>query len=617
MIILTALTIMFTFLETGLPWWLNCGIREAYAAGGMDNCGPNLSTAYGESNGILSIQVIDKSNPSRSMYSTYSSEADYPWHSKRSSFKEVTIYSGVESIGPGAFKDMSSLTEVYLPKSMKYIFSDAFKNCTNLEKVYYGGSDSDWQALMTNTYFGNEPLDEATTIYGDDGEETYDFNSPGGGTKEFNGLNNLRLRNSFAILEKNNLLTWNKDLPFSNYIDLNKDGTNDIRCYFSDSPSSFSLAALQTSDLIGTTYTLEIDKDMDLLGIDDNYHYYSKVTFIFPPMFNGDKGSFTVDLVNNKGISSEEMYCLGDCLNAAYNTDSSIICNFKGPVTEVDLDKDGSIDLIVDTTNSIEKAGTCSLKDPSFTVKLSDSAKNQMNNMGMYYFSAVTFKLAEPEKPKETSGSPYESGDISPENSIRLEDVDRVIITTKNENDQKGSTFSLLQAKGMPKSKSSIKLSWKKVNGATKYVIYGNKCGKGSKYKTIGEVAGVSFTQKKLKKGTYYKYLVVAVDGDKVLAVSKTIHVATKGGKVGNNTGVKLSKTKVSLKKGNTKTIKATLKSGNLKVKIHRKVSWESSNVSIAKVNKKGKITGVKKGTCYVYAYAQNGICAKIKVTIK
>ena len=227
-----------------------------------------------------------------------------------------------------------------------------------------------------------------------------------------------------------------------------------------------------------------------------------------------------------------------------------------------------------------------------------------------------TFKILSATQPA-TTGSPYNAGDITPEKPVSLKDVENVIIATKNEKDQKGSTFSLLQAKGVPKSKSSIKLSWKYVKGATKYVIYGNKCGKSNNYNKIEEVTGISFTQKKLKKGTYYKYLVAAVSGDQVLAVSKTIHVATKGGKVGNNTRVKLSKKKISLKAGKSKTIKATLKAGSLKVKSHRKVAWESGNVTIAKVNKKGKITGVKKGTCYVYAYAQNGICAKVKVTIK
>ena len=62
--------------------------------------------------------------------------------------------------------------------------------------------------------------------------------------------------------------------------------------------------------------------------------------------------------------------------------------------------------------------------------------------------------------------------------------------------------------------------------------------------------------------------------------------------------------------------VPAALKKGSLKVKTHRKVAWESSNISIAKVSSKGKITAVKKGTCYIYAYAQNGVCATIKVTV-
>ena len=37
----------------------------------------------------------------------------------------------------------------------------------------------------------------------------------------------------------------------------------------------------------------------------------------------------------------------------------------------------------------------------------------------------------------------------------------------------------------------------------------------------------------------------------------------------------------------------------------------------VAKVNKNGKITGVKKGKVTVYAYAQNGLYKKIQVTVK
>ena len=52
------------------------------------------------------------------------------------------------------------------------------------------------------------------------------------------------------------------------------------------------------------------------------------------------------------------------------------------------------------------------------------------------------------------------------------------------------------------------------------------------------------------------------------------------------------------------------------KLKQHRKVAYETDNVNVAKVSKKGLITAVGPGKCNIYAYAQNGICAKIAVTV-
>ena len=52
-------------------------------------------------------------------------------------------------------------------------------------------------------------------------------------------------------------------------------------------------------------------------------------------------------------------------------------------------------------------------------------------------------------------------------------------------------------------------------------------------------------------------------------------------------------------------------------IKKHRKVSFESSNPEIATVSKSGKITALKRGKCTIYAYAQNGVYKKVKVTIK
>ena len=197
------------------------------------------------------------------------------------------------------------------------------------------------------------------------------------------------------------------------------------------------------------------------------------------------------------------------------------------------------------------------------------------------------------------------------------EDIDKQIIEQKGENDLKDSNFSLLMAKGVPYSKKGIKLTWKKVPGAVEYIVYGNKCGKKNKYERITEVTSTSLIRKNLKTGTYYKHLIVAIDANgAVLAASKTIHCVTNGSKYGNNTKVVISKKKITIKAGKSKKVTAKLKTKK-PVRIHRPIAWESDNPKVATVNNKGRIKAVAKGTCYVYAYAQNGIYAKIKVKVK
>ena len=203
------------------------------------------------------------------------------------------------------------------------------------------------------------------------------------------------------------------------------------------------------------------------------------------------------------------------------------------------------------------------------------------------------------------------------------EAADAAILALKDDKDPAGTVFGALQLKASKTTKSSIKLTWKKVSGAKKYIIYANKCGKGKKYQKLTTVTGKSYTAKKvagakLKKGTYYKFLMVAVDGsNKVVSSSKTVHAATAGGKVGNPTKVttKAKKNKVTVKA--KKTFKLAAKQAGKKIKKHRAVSYETSDPKVATVTTKGVIKGVKKGSCKVYAYAQNGVCAVIKVTVK
>lgn len=197
------------------------------------------------------------------------------------------------------------------------------------------------------------------------------------------------------------------------------------------------------------------------------------------------------------------------------------------------------------------------------------------------------------------------------------------ITSTKSDKDIKGSSFAAIQAKAAKQNKDSIKLSWNKVKGADGYLVFSAKCG-GKKYalkKNITKAKTTSYTHKGLKKNSYYKFIVVAykkVGTAKVtLAASKTIHETVKGGRYGYIKSVSAKKSSIQLSRKKTYKLGANMKKSGKKTASHRGIKYESGNSKIASVNSKGKITAKKKGKCYVYAYAQNGVFKKVKVTVR
>ena len=205
------------------------------------------------------------------------------------------------------------------------------------------------------------------------------------------------------------------------------------------------------------------------------------------------------------------------------------------------------------------------------------------------------------------------------------EEVDKYLDEYKSEKDIKGSQFGLLRLRQKKAKKKAITVRWEKIPGAKYYVLYGAKCGRTetgfTPYKKIKKVKGTTYNQKKRAKATYYKYLVIAYSKDKkVLATSKTVHITTKGGKYGNDKGVKVKKTKMKIslrsKKKNKIKAKSIVQSKKLPVRRHRQICYESTNKKIAQVTKKGLIKPKKKGKCYIYVYTQNGLYKKVAVTV-
>ncbi len=273
-----------------------------------------------------------------------------------------------------------------------------------------------------------------------------------------------------------------------------------------------------------------------------------------------------------------------------------------------------------DTIEPSEESGTSEPKSAETEKSSQSETTSPVTESTEPMTETVEPTTDKPTAPQSTNPvtKPEEPEIKSLENGASTIQTERFITAIKNEKDPKGSTFSLLCAKQKKVAKNSITIAWNRVNGAKSYVVYGAKCG--SKYKKIVTVKASKFTQKKLKKNTYYKYLIVAFDkNEKSLTVSKTLHIATLGGKNGNAKSVSSKPSSLKLRVKKSKTLKITVKKASKKAKIknHRKTAFESSDKKIAVVNSKGKVTAKKKGVCYIYAYAQNGIYKKIKVTVK
>ena len=161
---------------------------------------------------------------------------------------------------------------------------------------------------------------------------------------------------------------------------------------------------------------------------------------------------------------------------------------------------------------------------------------------------------------------------------------------------------------------SKINVSWGKVSGADRYEIYAAYCtGKFGKtpVKVVTKkgVTSVTITKLNGKKIELTKNFKVYV------AAYKTVTYT-------NVKAIKLAKNKATIKVGKTYKIKASVvlvdPSKKMLSDSHAPTfRYASSNKKIAAVNKSGKVTAKKKGTCYIWVYAKNGYAKKIKVTVQ
>ena len=275
----------------------------------------------------------------------------------------------------------------------------------------------------------------------------------------------------------------------------------------------------------------------------------------------------------------------------------------------------------VEISSDVMKGSNVFIKGETF-VKKGDKLKLSFDREGGFNLSfghkftnglkTVSMTRTKPiEYPKEDNGN----NNTNKTTTNNIDTISNTITTSDTDkSDIAGSKFAPLRLKAKS-GKKKISLSWKKLKEADSYIVFGSKCG--TNMEKIATVQDNKYVAKKLKKGKYYKYMVVAIKGEEVLSISKSAHCATKGGKYGNPTKLTVKKSKLTIKKDKSKKIKARLKVSK-KTKWHiAKYRYESTNSKVATVTKKGKIKAKAKGKCSIYVYAQNGIYKRIKVTVK
>ncbi|MDE6759271.1 MAG: Ig-like domain-containing protein [Lachnospiraceae bacterium] len=178
-----------------------------------------------------------------------------------------------------------------------------------------------------------------------------------------------------------------------------------------------------------------------------------------------------------------------------------------------------------------------------------------------------------------------------------------------------------------------LTVKWGKIAKADGYDIFAVEYGKEltdkNMVKTVKGENQTSATiskvnKKKLSTAGSYSIKVKAyqmINGKKVyIADGITLHITGKVNRTYTNVkSIKLSKKSFVLKKGKTAKIKASIVKQDKKKKLLPKsrLSYQTTNKKVATVNKSGKIKAVKKGTCYIYVTASNGVKAKVKVRVK
>ena len=548
-----------------------------------------------------------------------------PWFSEyKDDIKKVTIGDGITKVGKNAFAGLTNLTNVTLGKDVKTIGDSAFFGCTSLKNIVIPdtvksiGEDAfkncNKSLTIDNKTDGSYAADyayengikcsaisNAELAKGTVKEINMIIAKPEPGKKPGKMILSTVPANALKTMEYDTIGAWQVSTDGITYEEMNEDAAFEAGKYYRNSSYVKPVTLIVLSTIIEGKRSSQVNKDVTY-GFDNNLKI----------LINGEPYS-------DEGVIVDGYYHFGKCTIDISRAEVSGIADKKytGKIVTQDIKVtlEGKT-LIEGTDYSVAYKDNVDVGTATVTVK----------GEGIYGGEVIkTYKITSDNKANDGDEKEEviaKSGVAGKGSSVSA--VEKAIKSNNSEKELKGSEFGKLSARATKTTKKSVTIKWNKVKGAKGYIIYGAKCGKYNYQKLASlKAAKTSFVNKKLKKGTYYKFFVVAYDSsNKVVTSSRIIHAATTGGKVGNAKTIKVTnvkKNKKSLSKGKTfkLRVKQVAVNKKLKIKNHRKLSYETSNKKVATVTSKGKIKAVGKGSCIIYVYAQNGTFAKVKVTVK
>ncbi|WP_026525088.1 Ig-like domain-containing protein [Butyrivibrio sp. MB2005] len=281
------------------------------------------------------------------------------------------------------------------------------------------------------------------------------------------------------------------------------------------------------------------------------------------------------------------------------------------------------------TPNKITKTVTFRVVNGSWSDDTIEDKRVTLSGYG-----SDVLKLTNSQIPKvgDKPGNGYKAGswDVTPGTGMAITSDKTFTYTyiAENNSENQLETYSFNTSLKITQKKGKIKFSWDKTAGIAKYEVYVTYYGKKFQTKPTKVVKSNSVTIKKIKgkKIDFTKNIKLYIKGydsnNKLLGETVTAVFAGKDSKKYKNPKqVKLSTKTITLSKGNSARIKASVKmeKGKKKAlpeKYAAKLRYRSDNPNVATVDKKGMVTAVNSGSCSVYVYAKNGLAKKVAVTV-